>query len=145
MHAFKGTVSRVVYFLRSKHSNTVCSFFECSDGFLGLWKASPPYNISFLASFKLPYFLNLMLTEILLRIPFSVIGQCSLVPPSHWLQGKCARIYMPQVASCIILQNSRLPVSIFSVKIGLLEWFSKFKSNIKGSSWNFEFDFSSTY
>jgi hypothetical protein len=29
-----------------------------------------------------------MLTETLLRISFSVIGRCSQVPTSHWLQGK---------------------------------------------------------
>jgi hypothetical protein len=31
-----------------------------------------------------------MLTETLLKIPFSVIGRCSLVPTSYWLQEKCA-------------------------------------------------------
>jgi hypothetical protein len=30
------------------------------------------------------------------HIPFSVIGQCSLMRTSHWLQGKCARINAPQ-------------------------------------------------
>ncbi len=33
-----------------------------------------------------------ILTEILFRITFSVIGRCSLVWTSHWVQGKCARI-----------------------------------------------------
>jgi hypothetical protein len=33
-----------------------------------------------------------MLTETLLKIPFSVIGRFFLVQTSHWLQGKCARI-----------------------------------------------------
>jgi hypothetical protein len=33
-----------------------------------------------------------MLTENLLRIPFPVNGLCFLVPISHWLQGKSARI-----------------------------------------------------
>ncbi len=62
-----------------------------------------------------------MLTETLLGIPFSVIGRCSLVPASHWLQGKCARINMSQAASGMILQNHRrLPVSILSVKIAAL-------------------------
>jgi hypothetical protein len=33
-----------------------------------------------------------MLTETLLRIPFSVIEvRCSLVPTTRWLQGKCAK------------------------------------------------------
>jgi hypothetical protein len=38
--------------------------------------------------------------ETLLRIPFPVIGWCSLVPTSHWLQGKSARIDLSQAASC---------------------------------------------
>jgi hypothetical protein len=37
-----------------------------------------------------------MLTETLLRIPFSVIGRSSLVSTSHWLQRKCARTYLSQ-------------------------------------------------
>ncbi len=62
-----------------------------------------------------------MLTETLLRIPFSVIGRCSLVPTSNLLQGKCARINLSLAAFRIILQNyRRLPVSIFSVKIATL-------------------------
>jgi hypothetical protein len=36
-----------------------------------------------------------LLIETLLRIPFSVIGLCSLVPTSHWLQ----EINLSQVAS----------------------------------------------
>jgi hypothetical protein len=43
-----------------------------------------------------------MLTETLFRIPFSVIGRCSLVPTSHWLQGKCAKINLSQAASGMI-------------------------------------------
>jgi hypothetical protein len=70
-----------------------------------------------------------MLTETLPRIPLSVIGQFSLVPNSHWLQGKCARINLSQAASGMILQNHRrLPVSIFSVKIaalGSLKWVTR--------------------
>jgi hypothetical protein len=60
-----------------------------------------------------------MLTETVLKIPFSVIGRCSLVPTSHRLQGKRARNNLSQVvASGMILQNhKRLPVSIFGVKI----------------------------
>lgn len=33
-----------------------------------------------------------MLTEALLRIPFSVVGQCSPMSTPFWLQGKCAII-----------------------------------------------------
>jgi hypothetical protein len=59
-----------------------------------------------------------MLTETLLRIPFSVIGRCSLVPISHWLLGKFARTNLSQAASGMNLQNHRwLPVCIFNVKI----------------------------
>jgi hypothetical protein len=62
-----------------------------------------------------------MLTETLLRIPFSVIARCSLVPTSHWLQRKCARNNLSQAASGMILQNRRwLPVCIFSAKIAAL-------------------------
>ena len=59
-----------------------------------------------------------LLTETLIRIPFFVIGRCSLMPTSHWLQGKCARINLPHAVSGGILQNHmRLPVSIFSVEM----------------------------
>jgi hypothetical protein len=62
-----------------------------------------------------------MLNEILLGIPFFMIGRCSLVPTSHWLQEKCERIDMSQAASNIILHNHRwLPVSIFSVKTAVV-------------------------
>jgi hypothetical protein len=58
-----------------------------------------------------------MLAETLIRISFSVIGQCSLVPTCHWLQGKCARVNLSPAAFCFILQNHRrLLVSIYSVK-----------------------------
>ncbi len=58
--------------------------------------------INFLfASLKLlTNFENAFWTETLLRIPFSVICQCSLVPTSHWLQWKCARISLSPSASC---------------------------------------------
>jgi hypothetical protein len=62
-----------------------------------------------------------MLTETLLRIPFSVIGRCSLVPISHLLKEKCPRINLLQAASGMILQNHwRLPLRIFSVKLAAL-------------------------
>jgi hypothetical protein len=69
-----------------------------------------------------------MLTETLCRIPFYVIGRFSLVPTSHWLQGKCARINLSLVASGMVLllhNQRRLPASIFNVKIvalGSLKW-----------------------
>ncbi len=55
-----------------------------------------------------------------LRIPLSVIGRCSLVPTSHWLQGKCAGINLSRAASGMNLQYHRRVVSIFSVKIAAL-------------------------
>ncbi len=62
-----------------------------------------------------------MLINILLRNSFDVIGRCSLVPTSHWLQGKCARINLSPAAFGIILQNhGLLPVSFFSVQIAAL-------------------------
>jgi hypothetical protein len=67
-----------------------------------------------------------MLAETLIRIPFAVIGRYSLVPTSDWLEGKYARIRLPQVASSVILQNPRrLPVSIFSVKIATLGYLKR--------------------
>jgi hypothetical protein len=58
-----------------------------------------------------------MLTATLLKIPFSVFGQRSLVPSSHWLQGKCARIKLSQAASDMILQNHRWLPLYMHVKI----------------------------
>jgi hypothetical protein len=53
-----------------------------------------------------------MLTETLLRILLSVIGRCSLMSTSHWLQGKCElTINLSQAVSGMILNNHRrLPV-----------------------------------
>jgi hypothetical protein len=90
-----------------------------------------------------------MLTETLLRIFFPVIDRCSLVPTSHWLQGKCAKFNLSQAAyGMIFLQNHRqLHECIFSVKIAALGYLQRvtgriFKiSNFKGASENFEFDF----
>jgi hypothetical protein len=106
-----------------------------------------------LQSFLLPYtIINFLLPSLklltnfenayltLLGIPSSVIGRCSLVPTSYWIQGKFARITLFQAASCMILQNHRrLPVSIFSVKIAALGSLKRvtgriFKINLKGAS-----------
>ncbi len=64
-------------------------FWVCADGFQGLSRTFH-YPIQFL-TFYLVFWIYLlilkMLTEALLRIPFSVIGRCfSLVPTSPWLQ-----------------------------------------------------------
>jgi hypothetical protein len=105
-------------------------FFECADGFQDLFKVN---------SFSL---ILKILTEALLRIHLSVIGRYSLVPTSHWLQGKCARITVTKAASGMILQNHRLlPISIFSLKIVASGSFKrvtgrilKLVSNFKGPS-----------
>jgi hypothetical protein len=63
-----------------------------------------------------------MLTETLLRISFTVIGQCSQVAASHWLGRKCARIKLSKAAFSMILQNLRWFLdNIFSVKIVALK------------------------
>ncbi len=74
-----------------------------------------------------------MLTETLIRISFSVIGRCSLVPTCHWLQGKCARVNLSPAAFCFILQNHRrLLVSIYSVKtLSLIISFKEETKNCK--------------
>ncbi len=78
-----------------------------SWSFISFWPLNTNINFLFLLILK-------MHTETLLRIPFSLIGWCFLVPTSHLLQGKCARINLSQAASGMILQNHRrLPVSIF--------------------------------
>ncbi len=84
-------------------------------------------SLNLLANFE-------MLTVTLLRIPFSVFGQCSPMQTSHWLQEKCARINLSQAAaSSMIIQNhGRLSVSIFGAKIAALgssKWVTRdFKS-----------------
>ncbi len=77
----------------------ISTFCELSDGFPRSCKGFSSYTI-------IPFYLllwNYLLilefpTETLLRIPFSVIGRCSLVPTSYRLQGKCARINLSQAA-----------------------------------------------
>jgi hypothetical protein len=43
-----------------------------------------------------------MFTETLLKITFSVIGRCFLVPTSHWLQGKCSRMTFSVVVAAAL-------------------------------------------
>jgi hypothetical protein len=81
-----------------------------------------------------------MLTETLLIIPFYVIGRCSLVPISHWLQGNAQDLTCQtgfrydctesQLASYkhIHCQNCRFWVFFLSK---LLEEFSKKVNNSK--------------
>ncbi len=59
-----------------------------------------------------------MLIETLLKILFSVIGRCSLVPTSHWLQGKGARINLSLAASFSFTESQAASCKHFlSVKI----------------------------
>ncbi len=101
---FKGTGSRYGYFFKGLHILRSFNSF------------SLPYTIISFWLLLWNYLLILkILHETLLRIPFPVIGRCSLLPISHWMQGKCARIILSQAAFGMILQNHRrLPVSIFS-------------------------------
>ncbi len=85
--------------------------------------------INFLfASLKYPNLLILkLLTETLLRISFSVIGRCSLVPTFHWLQGKSQAAF-----GIILLNHRRLPVSIVKSRRFRVFW---------ADYWKDEFDF----
>ncbi len=112
---FKGTVSRDGYFYEG--------IKILIHTFQGLSKAF--HYLTQLLTFYLLLWVYLlilkMITETLLRIIFSVIGRCSHVPTSDWLQEKCARINLLQAASNMILPNHRrLSASIFSVKIAAL-------------------------
>jgi hypothetical protein len=67
-----------------------------------------------------------MLTETLFRIPFSVMFSSADLSLAA---GKCAKIYLSQAASGLILQNyRRLPVSTFRVKIAAV-------GSLKGGYW----------
>jgi hypothetical protein len=92
----KGIVSRDGYFfLKVQTFQLVLSVYALIilKVFLKLL-ALTPYNCYLFICFHeiLKFIILKMLTETLLGIPFSVIGECSLLPISHWLQGKFARI-----------------------------------------------------
>jgi hypothetical protein len=72
----------------------------------GLSKAFTITIINFLfASFEF---------ETLLRIPFSVIDRCSLVPTSHWLQAASSMIFTEsQAASCNHFQCQNRSFRVF--------------------------------
>jgi hypothetical protein len=114
-------VSRVYIFFEGLNIS-ISTFCGCADGFQGLSKAFhyPLQLLTFLFNVLLYNYLIIlkMLTETLLRIPFSVIGRCSLVASYHWLQGKCARINLSQAASGTILQNHRQLLVSISVSAG---------------------------
>jgi hypothetical protein len=99
---------------RSKHFHQ--SFLSMSWLFSRSFKSfSLPYIIINFYLLLWNYLIILkMLTETHIRISFFVIGRCSLVPTSHWLQGKWARSNLSPAAFGFILQNLwPLPVSIF--------------------------------
>jgi hypothetical protein len=105
-------VTRCILFWRFKHLNL---YFLCMRWwFSRFFKSfSPPYTIiNFLfASLKLlTYCILKILTETLLRIPFSAIGWCSLVQTSLCRREKSQELTI----------HRRLPVSNFSVKIFIL-------------------------
>jgi hypothetical protein len=83
-----------------------------------------------------------MLTETLLKIPFSVVGRCSLVPTFHWRQGKCARIVTGgflgffRITGGFLFVFSVLKSPLQGLRSGLLplEGFLKIVSNFKGAS-----------
>ncbi len=84
------------------------------------WRSN--YLNKYFLSMHMHVFQKLFTILTLFKIPFSVTGRCSIVPTSHWLQGKCAKIYLSQAASGVILQSHcRVSVYIFSVKIDALE------------------------
>jgi hypothetical protein len=120
--------------------------YALADGFQG--KACY-YPIQLLPSYLLLSNNLKMLTETLLKIPFSVIRRCSQVPTTHWLQGKCTRTNLSQAAYGMMLRNHRqLPECIFNVKIAALESLKKVTGRIfkisyyfKRSKLKLEFDF----
>jgi len=86
-------VTRWIFFEGVKHFNQYPPFCVCVlmafKVFQRLFTTLYSYYLLF-ASLKL-YLLILQMLLNSLRIPFSVIGQCSLVTTSHWLQGKYTR------------------------------------------------------
>jgi hypothetical protein len=100
--------------LYSKSNRISLSFASCSPSLVKETVSQESVTFYLLPWNCLP--ILKMLTKNFLKISFSVISRCSLVPTSHLLQWKCARINLSQVASGMILQNHRrLPVSIFKI------------------------------
>ncbi len=90
--SFKRTVSRNGYlFWRSKHFRLyfLCMRWWFSRSFKNFSLPCTVYNFYHFLFASLKSLTNFeMLTETLLRIPFSVIGQFSPMPTSHWLKRK---------------------------------------------------------
>jgi len=91
-------------------------FFEGLNIFISTCKC-----INFLFA-SLNYLLILkLLTETLLRIPFAVIGRCSLVTSSHWHRENAQELTRHRRLPVWFYKNHRcLPGSNFSVKIAAL-------------------------
>jgi hypothetical protein len=86
---FKGTVSRDRYFIEGLNI-LIRTFCVWADGLKVF-----PSPIQLLTFYLLlwNYLLILkMFKRTLFKIPFSVIGQSSLVPTSHWLQGNAQEL-----------------------------------------------------
>jgi hypothetical protein len=92
----------------------------CADGLQGLSAFHCPIQLLTFLFDSLQLLANFVkiLTEFLLRIPFSVIGRMFSRTKLSLVAKKSARINLSQAASGMILQNQkRLPVSMFIVKI----------------------------
>ncbi len=80
-----------------------------------------PYIIITFLFASLKYLLILKtLTETPLRISSSVIGRCSVMPTSHWLQGKCAGINLSPAAWYYFTGSRAASCKHVSVKIAIL-------------------------
>ncbi len=112
----KGTVSRDGYLLKI-YSKQFNKYFPCMRRWFSRSFKAFHCRIQWLTFYLLLFNFLLILnmrTETILKIQFSVIGRCSLVSTSQWLQGKCARIdlsigSLTAAASCMLCncQNRR--------------------------------------
>jgi hypothetical protein len=96
----------------SYSTSTVLCFYlqELTVKNLTMHRSTCTYELSVNKTQKMMCKKQKMFTETLFKIPLSVIGRCSLVPTSHWLQENA------QELTC----HRRPPVGIFSVKIANL-------------------------
>ncbi len=69
-----------------------------------------------------------MLTGTLLRIPFFVIGRCSLVPIFRWLQGKFARINLQAKKQKIKNYQEGLPIYYHKPSKNIISCYNPFKN-----------------
>ncbi len=103
-------------FFKFKHFD---QYFLCTRCWFGrsFKRFSLPNTIINFLFFSLQWITSYLLTETLFKISFSVIGRVSVVPTSHWLQGKCARTNLSQANFGMILGNYRRLLFLFKVKI----------------------------